>query len=319
MGNDKISVIIPVYNVEQYLNRCIESVVNQSYKNIEIILVDDGSPDNCPQICDSWKEKDNRIIVIHKENGGLSDARNAGIKIATGGYIGFVDSDDWISLNMYEILINACISNDLDICEVDFQKTSGEIKIIEVEKDLNIFSNAEAMDGLIIGQISQTVWNKIYKRNVINSILFEKGKYHEDEFWTYQVIAQSKKMGKINWQGYYYYQRGNSIMGSSYTLKRIDALEGKKRRLEFIIDKYPTLIQKTKKDMFFNILYQTQLLILTKDRVIKKEGMALLKKYLRDIHITCNDVDIDNVIWVILSKISLFLCCKIRNILCVGF
>ena len=103
--DEKISVIIPIYKVEKYLNRCVESVVNQSYQNLEIILVDDGSPDNCPKMCDDWAEKDNRIKVIHKENGGLSDARNAGLKVAMGEYISFVDSDDWIAKDFYEVLI----------------------------------------------------------------------------------------------------------------------------------------------------------------------------------------------------------------------
>ncbi len=102
---DLISVIVPVYKVEAYLNRCVESIVNQSYSNLEIILVDDGSPDRCPEMCDVWSQKDKRIKVIHKENGGLSDARNAGMAIATGTYIGFVDSDDWIDRDFYEKLL----------------------------------------------------------------------------------------------------------------------------------------------------------------------------------------------------------------------
>ena len=114
-NNPKISVIVPVYKVEKYLDRCVESIVNQTYKNLEIILVDDGSPDNCPVMCDEWAEKDERIRVIHKENGGLADARNAGMNIATGDYIGFVDSDDWIEPNMYEVLLKNALKYDADI------------------------------------------------------------------------------------------------------------------------------------------------------------------------------------------------------------
>ena len=111
-SNPKISVIVPVYKVEKYLDKCVESIVNQTYKNLEIILVDDGSPDNCPAMCDEWAEKDERIRVIHKENGGLADARNAGMDIATGDYIGFVDSDDWIEPNMYEVLLKNALCMD---------------------------------------------------------------------------------------------------------------------------------------------------------------------------------------------------------------
>ena len=102
----KVSIIVPIYNVEKYLSKCIESILSQTYKNIEIILVDDGSPDNSPQICDEYAKKDDRIIVIHKANGGVSSARNAGIDIATGKYIGFVDPDDYIENNMYELMVN---------------------------------------------------------------------------------------------------------------------------------------------------------------------------------------------------------------------
>ena len=115
MNLPKISVIIPVYKVEEYINRCIKSVVNQTYDNLEIILVDDGSPDNCPVICDKWAEKDSRIKVIHKNNGGLSDARNMGMKIASGELIGFIDSDDWISKEMYQLLYENMKENESDI------------------------------------------------------------------------------------------------------------------------------------------------------------------------------------------------------------
>ena len=115
LDKPKISIIIPVFGVELYLNRCIESVVNQKYSNLEIILIDDGSPDNCPTICDEWAERDERIVVIHKKNGGLSDARNIGLKIATGELVGFVDSDDWISPEMYQLLYENMLENDSDI------------------------------------------------------------------------------------------------------------------------------------------------------------------------------------------------------------
>ena len=118
---NKISVIVPIYKVEQYLNRCVESIVNQTYKNLEIILVDDGSPDLCPKICDEWAEKDSRIVVIHKENSGLSDARNAGLKVATGGYVAFVDSDDIINPFYVEYLYKAICDNDAQISACDLK------------------------------------------------------------------------------------------------------------------------------------------------------------------------------------------------------
>lgn len=113
--NPLISVIVPIYNVEKYLVRCVDSIVNQTYKNLEIILVDDGSPDRCPQMCDDYAEKDSRIKVVHKKNGGLSDARNAGMAVATGEYISFIDSDDWIETSMFELLLNNIFQYDCEI------------------------------------------------------------------------------------------------------------------------------------------------------------------------------------------------------------
>ena len=129
-----ISVIVPIYKVEAYLERCIRSIVNQTYKNLEIILVDDGSPDSCPDICDVWKEKDDRIKVIHKKNGGLSDARNAGMQIMTGTYISYIDSDDWVANDMYEKMMYAIKKNDADICECQFEKTAGIVKSNKEQK-----------------------------------------------------------------------------------------------------------------------------------------------------------------------------------------
>ena len=126
--NPKISVIVPVYKTEKYLNRCIDSIINQTYKNLEIILVDDGSPDNSPSICDNYSKKDQRIRVIHKKNGGSNSARNAGFEIATGEYITFVDSDDWIDLNMYEEMLKQ-VSNDVDIIRTELKKTDGQNEI----------------------------------------------------------------------------------------------------------------------------------------------------------------------------------------------
>ena len=132
----KISVVVPIYKVEKYLDRCIYSIINQTYTNLEIILVDDGSPDNCPKICDEYASKDNRIKVIHKQNGGLSSARNAGIKVATGDYIGFVDSDDFIELDMYEQMYKVAYENDVDLVMSDYYKVHKDDRK-EVTLDIN--------------------------------------------------------------------------------------------------------------------------------------------------------------------------------------
>ena len=236
--NNLISVIVPIYNVEKYLNRCIESIVNQTYKNLEIILVDDESPDNCPQICDAWSEKDNRIKVIHKQNGGLSDARNAGFEIATGEYISFIDSDDWIELDLYETLANA-LDNGADIacCSARLcDEENNTLSVCGLDKE-DSFDGITATQMLLKEQgIMQTVWNKLYKRECIANIKFPFGKYHEDNFWTWQIFLNSKTVFVTDKPMYNYVQRGNSIMSSMFSLKRLDALEANYIVYESLVD-----------------------------------------------------------------------------------
>lgn len=239
-----ISVIVPIYNVEAYLDRCVESIVNQTYKNLEIILVDDGSPDKCPQMCDNWADKDNRIKVIHKENGGLSDARNAGMKIASGEYICFVDSDDLVALTFVEQLYNAITDKNANIvaCDVLCFKNEKEI----VENDLNqistnSFTPEQALSQLIKGKgVRAVAWNKLYKREIIQDEQFEVGKLHEDEFYTYRLIDKCQKVVYVNCKLYYYRQREGSIMAVQ-SEKHIDTLEAGLYRLQLLKKKYPDL------------------------------------------------------------------------------
>jgi len=180
--SDLISIIIPVYNVEKYLERCVKSVINQTYKNLEIILVDDGAKDNSGKMCDELSKLDSRIKVIHKENGGLSDARNFGLKIATGDYIGFVDSDDYIADDMYETLYHTIKNNNADISIVSFYEMYKE-KVIGVRDsgNLEILSKQEAMKELLIDtKIQSYAWNKLFKKELFNDLKFPTGKNFED-------------------------------------------------------------------------------------------------------------------------------------------
>lgn len=227
MSEKLISVIVPVYKVEKYLDKCVESIVNQTYKNLEIILVDDGSPDNCPAMCDTWAEKDNRIKVIHKENGGLSDARNAGFAISNGEYISFIDSDDWIDLDFYQLLSSELDKGaDIAECASDWCDENGKTISVRGFSEPKILNTVEATQMLLQEKgIMQTVWNKLYKRECVENILFEKSKFHEDNFWTWQTFLKAKKVSIITKPMYHYVQRNSGIMGVGYSLKRLDALE----------------------------------------------------------------------------------------------
>lgn len=215
-----ISVIIPVYKVEPYLRRCIDSVINQTYTNLEIILVDDGSPDNSPAICDDYAQKDNRVKVIHKENGGLSSARNAGINVAIGEFLSFIDSDDWIHPNYIETLISDLLTNNADISIVENIVTSTQPKNASISNTVQILTAYEALERLFKKQEIAFIvsWGKLYKKELFKDIHFPIGRFHEDEFTTYQLFYTTKKIVWNNTPLYYYFKREDSITTARHPL-----------------------------------------------------------------------------------------------------
>lgn len=236
MRNSLISIIIPIYNVEPYLRRCLDSVVNQTYTNLEIILIDDGSPDNCPQICDEYAAKDNRIIVIHKENGGLSDARNAGLTICKGDYISFIDSDDWVDEKYIEVLLSLAINKSADIAIAENIKTKSQIHIKDRNVTTTAFTSKEALLKLFCKKNIAFIvsWGKLYKKELFDNLRFPVGKYHEDEFTTYLLFYKSTSIAYTSQVLYYYYSRESSIMATQHPY---DALEAFEQRYLFFKEK----------------------------------------------------------------------------------
>lgn len=241
---NKISVIIPIYNVADYLPACLECVIAQTYKNLEIILVNDGSTDSCPQICEEFAANDDRIKVVHKINGGLSDARNAGFQVASGQFISYVDSDDLLSLVFYEKLLNALLENDADIAECDYIKFETEQDLINYNTALQpaeIYTTEKSLELLMNEQLKQVVWNKLYRKQVVAGIEFPIGKINEDEFWTYRVFGNAKKVVQIQDALYFYRQQTGSIMGKKYSLKRLDGLQALEERIGYMHENFPGL------------------------------------------------------------------------------
>lgn len=322
-----VSIIVPIYKVEEYLDRCIWSILNQTWSDFELILVDDGSPDKCPAICDEWEKKDKRIKVIHKENGGLSDARNAGLKISSGEFIVFVDSDDWLAVDYLRILMESIQNSQCDIVECGIIRTKGEkttgVFSEEKNKEIVLFEVEDALRELINdGKFHQYVWNKLYRRNVIDKIFFEKGKTNEDEFWTYQVFGNAKKIGLINIPLYYYLQRETSIMGEGYSLKRLDALEAKLERQKYIKCKYPKLEDVAKINLFTSCIYQGQMALL----YLKDENLQKAKKQIWSIARqskpaikSCKECSFSGKIWILMAKKCFWGTCRIKNLLKKGF
>lgn len=220
----KVSVIIPVYKVEKYLKRCIESVVNQSYKNIEIILVNDGSPDKCGEICDSYARIDSRIKVIHKENGGLSSARNAGLDIASGEYIMFVDSDDWIEENSLEKL-DKYMNMSYDIINFKFSFVKeGSKNIIELQSDIKESYECDLIsyiDKLFSGELDFFIWNKLYKKGLFNEVKFPEGRNYEDLATIYKLYFKAKNIIVTDYSLYKYWLGNLNSITSNSTIKNM--------------------------------------------------------------------------------------------------
>lgn len=315
-----ISIIVPIYNVEPYLHRCVASLLKQSYEDFELILVDDGSPDNCSRICDEYASMDSRVRVIHKPNGGLSDARNAGLEIAQGEYIAFVDSDDWIAPNYLERLLFALIETDADICECNILRTGGEENVPPVEQRTPVvFSTANAMEQLIHdGVFHQHVWNKLYRRNVIADILFPKGKTNEDEFWTYQVFGNTAKVAKISDVLYYYFQRPGSIMGETYSLKRLDGLEAKLQRQQYIDGRFSQLSLQAKLNLFGSCIYAGQMSLIHlfgEQRAAAKEKINSIVQKCDISFGECMSIGGSNKVWFTLAKFSFWGTIRLKNLI----
>ena len=211
-----VSIIIPIYKVEQYLRCCLDSVINQTYTNLEIILVDDGSPDNCPQICDEYAAKDSRIITIHKENGGLSDARNAGLAICKGEYIFFIDSDDFVTKNCIETFLIEARKKDYDVIMAQHTATYTENDEAKQTISEEISTNLQIVKAFSKNAFTPCAWNKLYKANFIksNHLSFFKGILFEDQLWSLHWITQASNICLIPHVTYIYNTRTTSIMNS---------------------------------------------------------------------------------------------------------
>lgn len=221
----KISVIIPVYGVEKYLDRCVESVVNQTYKNLEIILVDDGSPDNCPKMCDEWALRDARIRTVHRENGGLSCARNTGLSVATGDYITFVDSDDWIAKDIYEHCVMLLEKyKEANAVEFDVKMTDvPNVVINQVQEESHVYKGKEILEYYLYSSTttgSYSVCRCLFEASTAKRYRFREGKINEDIDYKYKVLSDCNELVITNKIGYFYWQEGNST--SSGKLKARD-------------------------------------------------------------------------------------------------
>lgn len=251
MKQNKISVIVPVFRVEKYLSKCVDSILGQTYKNLEVILVDDGSDDSCPQICDEYGQKDCRVKVIHRKNGGLSAARNTGIEAAEGDVIALVDSDDYIGKYMFEQLLNAMESNGADISMCDYKyvhENDNPSDKDEKHEDVSVMT----LDGIQAqyymydtyrNRTTFTVaWNKLYKKKLFDGITYPEGRIYEDEARTHALLYRAERIAYVQAPYYYYLQRDDSIVGSSISTKKLQLIDAYVDRLTFYRQKSESML-----------------------------------------------------------------------------
>ena len=248
-----ISIIVPVYNVEKYLKKCIDSILNQSFQNFELILVDDGSTDSSGEICNEYALKDRRVLVIHKENGGLSSARNEGIKASSAEYVGFVDSDDYISFSMYEFLYNNLIENnaDISICGL-YNCYENNVYPQYSKKEFYLLNNEQALKMALEGKIfSVHAVNKLYRKSLFEDVLFPINKLSEDAFTIPKLLLKSRRVVVNTVPLYFYVHRSGTITTSSYKKKDLDVIEAYFQNLKLVEEKCP----KLKKEAEFRLLW----------------------------------------------------------------
>lgn len=313
MDKKLVSVIIPIYNVEKFLCKCIDSIINQTYKKLEIILVDDGSPDKCGDICDEYALKDNRIKVIHKENGGLSEARNYGLDVAKGDYIYFIDSDDYAEPDAIEILINIAQEQDADIviADIRYVDEKGNVLNNNAKQYCSLKTSDYTADSAAytFADLDWGAWNKLYKKNLYETIRFPVKKIHEDETIMFQLFYNCKKIVYISQQLYNYVKRSGSITSAKYSLKKMHWFEAWINNYFYITTYFPNARDKALSKLLVTAIYNLDNLIdihsYESERAISE--IISIMKTLRKQILMCSYIRINYKIRTIVATSSILL------------
>lgn len=254
---DLISIVVPIFKVEKYLQRCIDSILSQTYKHYELILVDDGSPDNCPKICDDYANKNKNIFAIHKKNAGVSEARNAGIKMAKGKYLTFIDADDYVNENLLEVLKSTLDKNEVRLSMCSYKRVNDsneEVKPIINKKSVRVINDLEAMDMLLEDQTTCVPWGKLYDIDLFDNISYPVGKIMEDMFITPLIFKKAKSIAISSQELYFYNQEGESITRSKFDYNKLNMVEATYFWKEHVDLCYPELSEKANIHYFTTVI-----------------------------------------------------------------
>lgn len=280
--NDLISVIVPVYNVNKYIRKCVDSIIEQTYTNLEIILVDDGSTDGAEIICDEYSKNDKRIKVIHKPNGGLSEARNVGIDIANGKYISFIDSDDYVENNYIELLYKSIKKNDADISVSSYMQVYNDGKKIDKStgRVACLDSETSLYKMLYNDEIGISAWAKLYKIELFKQIRYPKGKLFEDVSTTYKLFDIAEKISVCSEPTYNYMIRNNSITNKNFEPQKMDLIELTQMMCEDIKSKYPKLENACDRRLMYAHLAMLSEIANSKNKFLKEQKKIM--KYINE-------------------------------------
>lgn len=280
---DLISIIVPVYNVENYLKRCLDSILMQTYSSFEAIVIDDGSTDKCPQICDDYAKKDSRIRVVHKENGGLSDARNVGMRTAQGEYLLFVDSDDYIQDNMLEVLMKSVRETNADIVITTkyFTISDKDNKLVSRITGEKVCDSGQALEEVFCHNSRWEAWGTLFKKSLFDNGEFPKGKLYEDIALIPLIILKAEKVCLLEGAFYYYYIREGSIMDVSKMQVKIDLLEVCSNVIRQVENKVEE--KQIRRNIIAGIIYElvSRVELAKRNKGLNKEFISLTLKFLR--------------------------------------
>lgn len=328
MNKPLLSVIIPVYNVELYIEKCMETVLGQTYTNMEIILVDDGSTDNCGKICDKYVKIDSRVKCIHKKNGGLADARNEGLKYAHGIYIAYVDSDDYIEIDMFDKLMKLAMEYDADIVACKYKENcNGQLMEISDTKNVFIMTGEDMLNWYILknrteGTITPSVWDRIYKLEAVKNIVFEEGRNYEDLVYSTEAFLCASKCVYYDEALYIYVQRSDSIMNEGNILKELqDEIYQLKKRIVVLQNAHKNyLALKCQYDLFY-VIVEKEVKYMSQEEPMVKKILLSYHKELKKLRIQAikyskkNKLGIGNVIGINLAVLNFKLYAKLRNMI----
>ena len=318
MSKPLVSIILPVYNAQNHIARCLESICAQSWQNIEVIVLNDGSKDQSLPVCEAFRAKDERIVLVDKANSGVSDTRNLGLKLASGKYVQFVDSDDYIAPDCYQYL-HTLLEEGADIAECDFVETERDDAVFGTDAgEISFYTPLEAMRCHIRDTaFRQLIWNKLYRRETVGDIRFPVGTKIDDEFFTYRVLGNAKRLVRSTRKLYAYRQQPDSVMHGGFSLRRLEGVQAQEQRLAYLKTHMPSLEYEGRANLFLYCQYAMQMSIQYLSGEELRQAKESLRKTVSGLTplLPSRKLSPAGNVWLVLGQLSFEGSCRLMNCL----